>query len=244
MKILFIAAFFTISFGAFSQRQIVGLSVTPLIDVWKPFSIPAQSLTSDRIKISSSAFLIVAQTQILQKEKWGGNVGIGYKHISYLVKDYLESFGYIHYVNGSIQIPVQHVFKDQADLSAISNSFGVNTEWYYDLLEKGRFKGVLGLSSELYVLEYYRSWYSSTDTFESSQAQLPTPNQGPGRKWFFSSMNASVFYKIGYLFKGEYTRLSLKLSAGANLYSDWEQFKRNAWVGVGVGLDVLTRKKE
>lgn len=242
-KFLFLLFFIIISSGSFGQRQIVGLSLTPLIDVWKPFSIPLETLNSDRIKISSFTLLIGAHTQVVDKEKWGVAVGLGYKSISYKVKDYLESFTYTHHVSGSDQVTVLHEFKDQADLVAVSNSFGLNTDWYYKLFSKERVNGSVGLRCEAYFLEYYKSWYASSDAFESSQGALPIPNQGPGRKLFFSSMNTSLFYKTSLLLKGEYTRISVKISAGANLYSDWEQFKRNAWVGIGLGLDFISKKK-
>jgi hypothetical protein len=50
-----------------------------------------------------------------------------------------------------------------------------------------------------------------------------------------SSIDLSIFYSNRWQLKDNFS-LGARVSLGTNLYSDWDQFKKYAWLGLGLEL--------
>jgi hypothetical protein len=62
------------------------------------------------------------------------------------------------------------------------------------------------------------------------------------RKYLFPELNVSLDYNIMLLLKKGFS-LGATVQIGTNLYSDWDQFKKYAWLGVGLELGIGRSKK-
>jgi len=252
MKIILITILTMLMTGcSYTQRNIVRFAYRYQADIWKPYSEPGVVYQDINRSISSDTWHLNLQTHVIDKPKWGINVGVTYKKINYRVIDHLNFWNYE--IQSSASPPpgepwgvdqYQRIFSDPADLVATSKSYGIILEEYYTLFQKEKIKGVIGLNTEVYLLEYYNAVYVSSDfTSSNSPEKTPQASQGPRKSFFLSSINSSIFYRITWSF-AERINLGLKVSVGANIYSDWEQFKRYAWLGVGLELGFLGKKKE
>lgn len=243
-KILFLL-FIEIASYSFSQKELVRVNYNYNIDVWSPYSETGTVYQDINGTISSNVWNLNIQTQIIDKPRWGMNIGFAYKRINYKVIDHLNFWNYKTPITGpnSGGTPKHRVFIDPADLLSVSNSIGLTFEGYYSIFSTEKMTSNIGLNTEIYFLEFYKTWYESDDFTETDpEGSIPIENNPIPRNLFLSSINSSIFFRNTWYLANHFS-LGAKLSLGANIYSDWEQFKRYAWLGVGVEIGFLGKEK-
>lgn len=202
------------------------------LDVYKPYTKTAQESIKeyDNVKSNTQNSSIIYQFP-LGKSNWYLGAGVVYKKITHRIENYFT------YSNiNSMHVPT--------DVTSISNSLGLSLEASKQVLSREKINGQLGFQTKWYVLEYYSSSFKTTASLQNPEnyGKLhPLVSTNP-RALFLSSVNVSAFYRLNVVNK-EFLSISGKISVGTNLYSDWDQFKRYAWIGLGAEISIRTHKK-
>jgi hypothetical protein len=229
-----------------SFGQVV-LSYQSNLDVYKPYTSLAQEYIKQNSKVSSKTQTVLASTPILKTEKHLIRVGLNYKRIEHIVKDRI------------LQIPTydhsnhQTVFvgnvPSKRDLVSISNAFGLHLDYNRFIFEKKFYKANFGATSELYLFEFYTSDYYRT----SYKSNFIIPSEGEIDDAIHPLVRKeqnilkpvlstiSLYYLNTFQFTNKFS-IGLRISAGTNLYSKWDQFRKYAWVGLGLELGFGTSK--
>lgn len=237
--------FLIISSSAVAQNSpIVQIGGDINFNIYSPYTYDAiDNETSSYEKQSSNQFLNI-DFRVLSLNKFFISTGVSYKRIKYTRVDALKTYGYTNFSNNSYVI---HSYSDPADLISKSHSLGVSIEGSYFIHSTDRINMSLSCKSSFYFFEWYNAYYFSTDVLQGSSnpqfvAPQPLITELP-RTFFLSSINTAIIYRITLLPKTGRTTFTGKLSLGANIYSDWEQFKRYAWLGVGLEIGFLGKEK-
>ena len=185
---------------------------------------------------SSTQKLDLFYTSPLFKSNWNGAVGVTYKLIKHTVSNYFNYSPTEDYGNG-----VQYTFS-KATVESISKSIGIKAELNRTVHTSRLFVGNVGINTDWYLFEFYTSRFvgSSVSSGAIENPSLPSLS----KNFFLSSCNLSAFYRCEWLSPKSNLNVALKISVGTNLYSDWDQFKRYAWVGVGAEIGLRGHKKE
>jgi hypothetical protein len=143
-------------------------------------------------------------------------------------------------------------YNDPADYIATSINLGINNELVYHLRlsdKKQLINQAIGLRNEFYFLERFNHRFETTDNTKYSdngafanKINEPYPNSLYGNKLInISNTNLSAFYQIRW-FPHDAFSLGARISAGANLYSSWDKFKKYGWLSVGLEMGFLAKK--
>ena len=231
-----------------SQTNWIGLNRNYIVDLKKPFSEEAQQFDAEGKSVSSSmstaSFFITA----IKTPKFSWSVGLAYKDIHFRVKDRIKNWAYLaFYDNNQIIDTISYTFQDPADFVANSNSYGLMNQFSYAFFSREKFSNYIGLDVDLYLFEKYSSGYESADYDPDYAGQYlpasgrPSTDDSPISKYFLSSSSFSLFYKFLYT-PTNYFSIGTKILYGANLQSDWDEFKKYSWLGFGIELGFGTRK--
>jgi len=129
------------------------------------------------------------------------------------------------------------------DLKSISHSVGLTPNFNYLLLSKGGYDGVIGVYTTAYLFEIFNAKY----VIKSIPIGFDVPSIDPynAREVLFplSSIDLSIFYINRWQLKDNFS-LGARISLGTNLYSDWDQFKKYAWLGLGLEMGFGKVKKD
>ncbi|MGV3631581.1 MAG: hypothetical protein ACO1O6_10250 [Bacteroidota bacterium] len=227
-------------FGYKAQTNILHLNYNYHLDLWKPFSAEAQEFIKNGKEVTSKTWNMNLTSTIIHKPKFSWSAGFAYKSTNFRVKDRITKWAYLQYYdNNQIVDTVQYTFSDPADLIAVSTSYAVTNQFAFLLRNKTLSKHYVGLEFDVYCLEYYDSWYESSNKLQEDHQ--PYPNPGPVKHFFLSSISTAAFYKLFYVPK-DYCSIGLKLSLGSNIYSDWDQFRKYVWMGVGLEIGFGKRR--
>ncbi len=243
MRVIPIVLSLVLSASAFSQetRNLIKFEYKFIKDLWKPFSEQGAIYNDSNGTISSSSKSMNLHTTIISKPKWNVNVGLAFKKINFKIEDRIHYWNYTRSVVSVGQLYTDtnyRVFNDPADFNATSTSVGVLIEVNYEVFRTDVLIGNAGIDLEIYGYEKYIAWYSSDDfTVNDYPESIPKAGSGPRRKFFLSSANASVYYRTIF-YPNEYYDLGLKLSLGGNIHSDWSQFKKYIWLGIGLEISL------
>jgi len=201
------------------------------------FTETAKSFTSQgQSDVRSSTQKMEAfYTCPLFKSDWNGGIGIAYKKIKHTVSNY---FNYSASVDDGSGVDYIH---SKAALESVSKSIGLKAELNRTVHSSRRFLGNVGINTEWYLLEFYSSKFVGSS--QSYGNILPSPYI-IYKNFFLSSSNLSAFYRCELMAPKSNLSIALKVSLGTNLYSDWDQFKRYVWVGVGAEIGIHGHKKE
>lgn len=175
----------------------------------------------------------------LVHSKWNLGAGVGYKLIKHRVSDYFL-YSPSESMNGNTY------YKETAgDAESRSKSLGVKIEVSRIIHQRKKFYGSVGLNTEWYFLEFYRSWFTEPDSpyIVYNETEAKPKMVDTQKNFFLSSCNLSSFYRFELQHPDVGPSLALKLSLGTNLYSDWDQFSKYVWIGVGGELGIPFRKK-
>ena len=217
-------------FGSSFNLSIYAPYTSKLNNVKSPYTIKSKTLEAN------------IDFRILIKNKWSLYSGVTYKKINYRKIDAIASYGYSAYCGSQQTCDYFYVFDDPVDLVANSHSLGLAFEVEYELKSQERYSMSLGLKPSVYFLEWYKSFYYTSDE-TPTEALQPLVSSLP-RNLFLSSINSQLIYRVTLLPKKGRTSWSGKISLGANIFSDWEQFKRYAWLGVGLEVGLIGKQKE
>lgn len=204
--------------------------------VYKPYSEFGKEFQEKYNNVSSSTFSFYAFYNLVFKEKNNFGFGVCFKKIKHTVSDkflYTEHFAY----NSSELIP----YPDKFSLYSKSSSLGIHLEYDRVIHSKKNIRGLVGFSTQLYLLEFFNTRYN-----EDNQSTVGLGGMSPfvsdtPRNFFFSSANASLSYALEFMDE-KTVSLRLKASLGTNLYSDWDQFSKYVWIGLGAELGIPFRK--
>jgi hypothetical protein len=101
---------------------------------------------------------------------------------------------------------------------------------------------IFGTVNEDYVkreLEWYNSKYitdrSAIKEDYGYEILEPTVYNNAEIGFFPSSLTTDIFYRYLWIVSDKFN-LGTRISLGTNLYSDWDQFKKYAWLGLGLEL--------
>ena len=182
---------------------------------------------------------------LLAKKKLNYYIGFSCRKTYLQVFDRIKHWNYeTSYFSSGVYYydTIYQILKDPADLISYSYNFGINHELTFDIKNYGKFETKLGVKSEIYLFERFKSYYYTTDSNQGSTNNLSDNQTKPftisyenKNRLFLSSANISLFYRMSYKIKDKFS-LATKISLGTNLYSDWDQFKKYAWLGVGLEL--------
>lgn len=235
---IFVWLLFLPSFSI-AQKSFIRAELRRNIDVWNPFSEATEKYQDSSGNIYSSTWGINLQSDIISKPRWSLSAGISYKKINYRVTDRIHTwkYSYSFFNSGTLYYyEVTRNFEDPADLVSESNSFGLNSEFAFKLMDKSKLSHAIGVRPDIYFLEYFNSEYESDDfTSNDIEESIPKPAEGPSNHLFFSSMNCDLFYRFTW-YASNRLSIGAKVDFGVNLYSDWAEFKRYGYIGLGVEL--------
>lgn len=205
------------------------------VDIYKPYTPEAQSYIKINDKVDSRTINGFINFKVLTREKMTLWVGISYKHINHEVQDKIKRYYYYSYGNGTtVLMPVDKTL----DLKSESHSFGLMNEFSYSLASKEKLSHEIGITNEIYLLEFFKSFYyydNSDEQFNDYRVTLLPMNSKLSSPFFFSSANLAGFYRFTY-HPTSLVTTSVKVSFGTNLYSNWDQFQKYAWVGLGLEI--------
>jgi hypothetical protein len=243
MKKIFLFFCLFINVLVFSQNNRVVLGYHNNADIFKSNHDYLSLDNSTVSRAKSSTFQFDVTTYLLKKNRFSIYIGLSYKRIFYIAENRIQDWNFsVQYVSGGqvMYYDVHYKFDDPADLVSKSNSFGLGTDNNLMLFEKPKISGLIGLNYRIYFLEYFNSNYYSNDPIISDSNNLyfekrPQPNIGPIKKIFLSSINVSAYYRQVFQLHENFS-LAARISLGTNLYSDWDQFKKYAWLGLGLEM--------
>jgi len=215
------------------QESALRIGYTYNLDVYKPYTKTAHESIKEyhNVKSSTQNASLIYQFPI-GRSNWYLGTGIVYKKITHTIDNYFT------YSNiNSMHVPT--------DVTSVSNSFGLSMEASKQVLSRNKINGQLGFQTKWYIVEYYTSTFKTTASlqFPEFYEKLHPLVSTKDKAFILSSVNLSAFYRLNVVNK-EFLAVSGKISLGTNLYSDWDQFKRYVWIGLGAEISILTNKKE
>lgn len=198
------------------------------LDWYKPYTKEAQEYLILNEKVSSYTSKIQLEMPIVQRNHFEFGLGINYKRINHQVKNKIN---YFVIFDGTTKY-------SPADIISKSHSIGLNFYEKYNLINREKYCGQIGINSTFYVFEIYNSEYK----FQISDAGLNPYFEGSFHPFNnnevlfpLSSIDLSIFYINRWQLKDNFS-LGARVSLGTNLYSDWDQFKKYAWLGLGLEM--------
>ncbi len=190
---------------------------------------------------------IDSQTQSMQlgyyrsfnDQQWCFGSGIAYKKTELTIDDYFSYYPLMDW-GGDVTYLLT-----SGSYTSKSNSIGLFLEATRKVHQWKNSRGSVGVNTQWYLFEVFNAHYSSTAKVPNGNSPVftnPSVYDLP-RNFFLSSCNLSAFYRCELQAHEPNLSVALKISVGTNLYSDWDQFKRYAWVGVGAEIGIRTHKK-
>jgi hypothetical protein len=234
MKLFLLCIFLFVVQIIFGQ---VYLSYTRNLDIYKPYTALTQEYMKVNDKIFSSTQSFNLRLTAKTKTKFTWDIGLSYKQINHLVEGKILGY-YKHFLSPSSGVDYYYLVNEKLDLKSNSNSLGLINQFDFVLKEKNKLTQKIGFSSELYAYERFFSIYVTESGAEANEeiSNLNLyPLNGSKRSFFMSSFNFACHYLLLYKYQSNFS-LATKISLGTNLYSDWDQFKKYVWLGVGLEL--------
>lgn len=220
-------------------ENIVRIGYQKNSEIFDPYAPNMENYLQSGQNVESSSWSIYAQYAVFNRKRWSLLAGITFKKTNFIAEDRITNS--IYYNNGNM---VNYIYKDPIDYVSKSNSFGISAEFNYNLFANKIIRGQIGINSELYFLESFRATYVTTDTKYNPYQAIPIPEVGTIPKMFiYSASNISFFYRTSLNISPKISP-AFKLSIGTNLHSDWNQFSRYAWLGLGLEVGFGQFKKD
>lgn len=220
-------------------ENIIHLGYQKNLEVFAPYASNMESYIQSGGKVASSSWSIYAQYAVFNRKRWSLLAGITFKKMNFIAEDRITNS--IYYKNGNW---VNYIYKDPIDYVSKSHSFGISAEFNYNLFANKIIRGQIGINSELYFLESFRAKYISQDTKGIFGQSIPVPEVGTIPDMFiYSASNISFFYRMALNISPKISP-AFKLSIGTNMHSDWSNFSRYAWVGLGLEVGIGQFKKD
>ncbi|MES2556818.1 MAG: hypothetical protein V4604_11750 [Bacteroidota bacterium] len=217
------------------QTSGIHIGLQANLDIYEPYSEFGKEFNDKYNNVSSSTFGAYAFYNKALNAK--NTIGFGFcsKYITHKITD---KFNYQMYIsNPPSGSPDTMVFYDPVNLYSRSFSIGTHLEYNRVVHSKKNVTGLVGIATQFYFLEFFNAHYNESTV--GLQNRDPLLSDTP-RNFFFSSANVSASYALEFNTKKSIS-LRLKASLGTNLYSDWDQFSKYVWIGLGGELGIPFR---
>jgi hypothetical protein len=234
----------------YSQKlKLISLNFNQNIDIWKPYSV-ANDHNQMTFQRKSKTFTGSVLYTAINKPNFAVKAGIALKSINYIVYNRITTYSNTE-INTIVVPPfydtVTHTENIPTDFFSKSLNLGIQ----FSIEKKINFKRPMfvGILLEAYPIEFFKAYYENVDTYgfndpEPSILYVKFGDENAfTRTKRFANTNFSMFYAYNIINK-RYVSIALKLSAGANLYSDWNQFSKYAWLGLGFEVGFGQFKKD
>jgi hypothetical protein len=201
------------------------------IDVYKPYTYLANEYMKQN-EVKSCTSTLNFNTVIYSNRYFNFYTGISYKKIDHKIKSKILSF------DNQIGVNSFQKMNDSIDLISSSHSFGIPLGFYKNNYNKNKFTISSGLQIDVHLVEYFKSVYKSNKGVYSFDPLFPIADNF----FILPATQLTIFstYKYAY---NDHSSIGIRLQAGTNLYSNWDQFKRYAWLGVGLEWEIGRRIK-
>jgi hypothetical protein len=200
------------------------------LDVYKPYTEAAQEYLLINDQVNSNTYSTSFFYRLQLEKQMSLNFGFTYKYIKHEVKDKIL-YVYEYEASGG-QIVDSYLVNYPLDLRSRSHSLGILLDCDKSIGEWNKHSSVIGFGSEFYFFEDYKSRFMNRQNEEDEDL---TSSNRHSRFWGISSINLSTYYRHSFQFHENFS-LAARISLGTNLYSDWDQFKKYAWFGVGLEM--------
>lgn len=226
----------------------VGISYN--VDLYKPYTALAKEYQKENNNIHSQTANLNLSYPVLKKEKWTWETGLSYKFIRHVVDKKIEYYYDTYFKKAqNTEIETYYVLvHNPLDLISKSHSVGIVNSLNFKWKQREKHLQELGLQSEIYFFEYFKAAYytqnhKNYNDHKSSASPYLSPSYDINPKLFFlNCVNLSAFYRHSWV-RTDKNPLAAKISLGTNLYSDWDQFKKYLWLGVGFEIGFGKRSK-
>jgi hypothetical protein len=209
------------------------------LDVYKPYSSFGKEFNKKYNNVSSFTYSVYGYYSIVLDNKQSFGLGFSLKRIQHKI---VNKFDYqINVVQPPFGSNDTVIYYSPTTLYSKSTSIGAYFEFNRIIHAKKKRHGILGIATQLYFLEFFKSHYDLHNEHSGLDDPIPMLQSTP-RNFFFSSANASLSYALEFMDEKSVS-FRLKASLGTNLYSDWDQFSKYVWIGVGGEFGIPFRKK-
>jgi hypothetical protein len=209
------------------------------LDIYKPYSPFGKEFNKKYNNVSSFTYSVHVYYNISLDNKKSIGFGFCLKKIQHKIVNKFD------YQCNVIQPPFGStdtiIYYSPTTLHSKSTSIGTHFEFNRIIHSQKKLQGILSITNQLYFLEFFKSQYDLHNEHSGLDNPLPMLQSTP-RNFFFSSVNASVSYALEFMDE-KAVSFRLKASLGTNLYSDWDQFSKYVWIGLGAELGFPFRKK-
>ncbi|HLP55209.1 MAG TPA: hypothetical protein VK151_09275 [Fluviicola sp.] len=208
------------------------------LDIYKPYSEFGKEFQEKHNNISSFTYGFHAYYNLAFGQKNNLGFGISFKKIKHTVSDkflYTEHPAY----SSSDTIP----YTDPFSLNSKSSSLGIHLQYDRVIHSKKNIRGLVGFTTQLYLLEFFNTRYNEDNQSTVGLGGLSPMVSDTPRNFFFSSANVAMSYALEFMDEKSVS-LRLKASVGTNLYSDWDQFSKYVWIGLGAEFGIPFRKEK
>lgn len=211
------------------------------LDFYKPYS----EFAKDYIKNNNvSSITNSSKLYCSFKIKNGQSLGFGFSYMfkNLKVENYYNGLSFTqHDTSGN---PIDTTFYySRFDLKVNSHSLGLYFDYSKLIISNLNSKGSIGLCLSSYLYEKAKGEYIDKDNLEESiqsEFYMYLPSvvgsiQNSRQSFFLSSVNLCIYYRQVFQLHEKFS-LAARVSLGTNLYSDWDQFKKYAWLGLGLEM--------
>ena len=199
-------------------------------------------LDGKRPKIVDYDFLFNYATR-LKKEHFLF-IGLNFRRIKFEIDNIIDSIEYRE-VDFTETVVDSGYFLSEMSYRSKSNSLGLSLGYFYRFeLMKKQFSDLgFNFNSSFYE-KNIDNYYGGDDVFPDlpdnwyglmTYKYPQNGNIGFRKGFYFASLNLSTFYRHTFQLSDNFS-LAARISLGTNLYSDWDQFKKYAWLGVGLEM--------
>jgi hypothetical protein len=227
----------SISQCLYSQKR-VNFNFIQNINIWKPYSLANENSDVKFDRRSSTRTWSMMYTAV-NKPDFALKVGLAVKDINYVVYNRITTYIETIYDYWPPQDSIgTSIYNKPTDFRSKSLNLGVNLSMEKKITAQRPM--FIGVTAEIYPFEFYKVYYEQRYvalSIVSSDSKLLELTKR------FANANISAFYSYNVM-NNRYASIALKLSAGANLYSDWNQFSRYAWLGLGFEVGFGQFKKD
>jgi len=239
-----IILFFLFVLSIFCIKAQVKIGMEQNIDIFLPLTETAQKYEYNKNDLRTNTFSIFSNYELSISQKFIFSLGLNYKYSSFEVDNIIKEIEFKEYSSSSGNLIDSGYFVTNVGYYTTSQSFGFNFHIIYNAFESKHTKHQIGLTSTCYIKELFEMGYVDDVLKNAPQDQwyneysYRTPSLGIyGAKngFYFSSINLSAYYRFVFQFHENFS-LAARISLGTNLYSDWDQFKKYAWLGVGLEM--------
>jgi hypothetical protein len=177
------------------------------------------------------------------------SLGVGFtrNYTRYVLEKYLLKY---HFSAFGTSPASTVVLEKPLDYESISKQTGVELDFRLQLKKNEKYIGFVGVRSASYFFEDFKYRYMNDDPPISQQVGGGANGETFGYLEEYNSLpfwnhyaatNLQLYYGYNCI-PNKHISFAAKLSLGTNLHSDWDQFRKFLWLGVGVEMGILNLK--